>query len=525
MTEVKTPDEADIIIWNGGEDIGTEIYNQKPVDYGIPNMKSRRDYDEIKMFEKFRSRSGKLLLGICRGSQLLNCLNGGSLWQDVDGHHRSHPMIDMLTGETVEVTSTHHQQMRPHKKGVVIGLSSKSEHKRAQGEANIVSTSSDLKYGQDVEIVWYPDTHTLCIQGHPEYVPNSRFAQYTLELLNSFDVVRGHHSTGTAVVKRFDSEIEMAKAAVPSPMFIGLKEYQDLMNKASLKVIIGHNRYATIGEKIPQNAHPFKFPNLVGAHNGTIDSWSLRDLEDSGQFGTDSEALYNSISKIGIKSTIEKMTGAWALSWFDKDNNTMNLLRNDKRPLYYTYSDDRETMFWASEATMLEWILKRNRIKLYENSIYECEKDRHYRWILPDKFGEKFEKPVLTIVEGYSYTKSFSKDGGKYSGYHYSDNWKNRNNKNSTSDLGLPAIVTKKPAGKIDTKKFRPPYKDANGHVINKVRFDKITANGCAFCDSNASIWGDFILPMQDDVDGRPLYLCEECYNNDDIRDIVTYAL
>ncbi|CAN5950617.1 unnamed protein product [Sphagnum jensenii] len=294
MTEVETPEEADIIIWNGGEDIGTEIYNQKPVDYSIPNMKSRRDYDEIKMFEKFRSRPGKLLLGICRGSQLLNCLNGGSLWQDVDGHHRSHPMIDMLTGETVEVTSTHHQQMRPHKNGVVIGLSSKSEHKRAQGEASIVSPSSDLKYGQDIEIVWYPDTHTL------------------------FDVVRGHHSTGTAIVKRFDSEIEMAKAAVPSPMFIGLKEYQDLMNKASLKVIIGHNRYATIGEKTPKNAHPFKFPNLVGAHNGTIDSWSLRDLEDSGQFGTDSEALYNSISKIGIKSTIEKMTGAWALSWLIK---------------------------------------------------------------------------------------------------------------------------------------------------------------------------------------------------------------
>lgn len=186
LQQVHTPDEADIIIWNGGEDIGTSIYGEQPQMNGIPHKPSARDLEEIAMFNKFKGRPHQLLLGICRGSQLLNCLNGGKLYQDVNNHGGTHEMVDLDTKEVLKVTSTHHQQMRPNpKEGHVIGVSSESTRKLsgANGIENFKPWHFGHREGVDVEIVWYPKTHTLCIQGHPEYTPISRFATYTRDLI------------------------------------------------------------------------------------------------------------------------------------------------------------------------------------------------------------------------------------------------------------------------------------------------------------------------------------------------------
>lgn len=185
LKEVDEPNDADIIIWNGGEDIGTTIYHEQPVYRGIPFQRSPRDIDEIALFDEYKNNPSKFLLGICRGAQLLNCLNGGSLYQDVDGHQQSHEMLDLNSGEVINVTSTHHQQMIPAEGGAaLLGVSSCSTYKDREYGIQHFSTTKDLKHGLDAEIVWYPASRSLCIQGHPEYVPNSRFAKYTLDLIN-----------------------------------------------------------------------------------------------------------------------------------------------------------------------------------------------------------------------------------------------------------------------------------------------------------------------------------------------------
>lgn len=187
LREVHRPHEADVIVWNGGEDIGTSIYNEEPIYRGIPHERSKRDGDEIKLFDSFAHDQSKLLVGICRGAQLLNCLNGGSLWQDVNGHTRAHDMIDLRSKEVIRVTSTHHQQMIPAKdSGEVIGIANCSTFKERSNEKSVRSTAKNIIDGVDVEIMWYPSTQSLLIQGHPEYVPGSRFAAYVLELMHEF---------------------------------------------------------------------------------------------------------------------------------------------------------------------------------------------------------------------------------------------------------------------------------------------------------------------------------------------------
>lgn len=188
MTQVKDPKDADIIILNGGADIATSIYGEEPVQHGGPPTKSRRDMIEIELFEQFKDDKSKFFVGICRGGQLLNCLNGGKLFQDVDQHHRSHPMVDVRTGEVVETTSVHHQAFRPnYHTAQIVAVASESTFKNSQelGKQYITPTK-DLMKGQDVEVCYYPDTRALCIQGHPEYVPGSPFADYCWRLIKEF---------------------------------------------------------------------------------------------------------------------------------------------------------------------------------------------------------------------------------------------------------------------------------------------------------------------------------------------------
>lgn len=174
-------DTAQIIVFNGGEDIGTSIYGEQPIHHSIPLARSERDMYEIGIFTKYKDPS-ILKVGICRGSQLLNCLNGGTLWQDVNHHGSSHDMIVLSTGETIRVTSTHHQMMRPGAGGEVLGTAARATRKLADG----------VQHGNeepDIEIVWYPATSTLCIQGHPEYVPGSQFAEFSIALIRHYQEV------------------------------------------------------------------------------------------------------------------------------------------------------------------------------------------------------------------------------------------------------------------------------------------------------------------------------------------------
>lgn len=372
------------------------------------------------------------------------------------------------------------------------------------------------------------------------------------------DTLRGGHSTGAALVKRVDSEILLEKAPVPGSFFVTTEPYKKLLDNIGVKVMIGHNRYATIGDKTAANAHPFAFENVVGAHNGTIDKFALKELAKADTFGTDSEAIFNSVNTIGLKATVEKLTGAWALTFFDKKNNTINMLRNNKRPLFYAYTWDLETLLWSSEAEMLAWVVGRNNFKLHENRIHECDADTHYKWYLPENMGGKLKKPVTAKIEGHKWAyvaPTYSNRQHHYDSYasgcgtgaFWPDDGEDYENYTVTKQTVPPvlpihqrnqdghqmttaqALGLSKPAEVVrplvDTKKFRPPYKDAYGNVINKKAFEALTACGCVYCDTAKQTWGEFIHPLKDDMDGRKLYLCEECYNDQDIKELVESSI
>lgn len=175
--------DADLVQFTGGEDVTPLLYNEQahPTTYYSP----ARDNYEKTIFE-LAVEHNKPCAGICRGGQFLNVLNGGSLWQDVDNHaiHGTHDITDLRSGRVIPVSSTHHQMMRPTKKGLILATANESTRLHFVNKKG--RPKSIPQKNEDVEVVYYPETNSLCFQPHPEFNNITECRQYYKELIEEF---------------------------------------------------------------------------------------------------------------------------------------------------------------------------------------------------------------------------------------------------------------------------------------------------------------------------------------------------
>lgn len=178
-------DSAELVCFTGGADVDPELYNEKRI--AQTQCRRSRDDVEIQIYESALYLKIPMI-GICRGGQFLNVMNGGKLWQDVNNHGRSHICRDLLTQELHCVTSTHHQMMRHGKNGHVVATAELAT--RYQNSTYTLHQPMNLpRTHWDEEIVWYPQTMCLCFQPHPEYLETVSCTKYFTELLERFDLL------------------------------------------------------------------------------------------------------------------------------------------------------------------------------------------------------------------------------------------------------------------------------------------------------------------------------------------------
>ncbi len=194
---------TDVLIFGGGTDINPRLYGQSRIfQTEYPDVK-RDQMEEIAFHHAQKVHAA--CFGICRGSQFLTAMSGGELFQHVTGHGGDHPIeLEANTAHLLRqriatwpdklfVTSTHHQMMNPFKMPV--------EDYKILAFANPCRSNQYLvgpKYDKktlpaiglssiapsfEPEIVYYPKTRSLAIQGHPEFLNETHPFSYLSHLL------------------------------------------------------------------------------------------------------------------------------------------------------------------------------------------------------------------------------------------------------------------------------------------------------------------------------------------------------
>lgn len=169
FASARSVEEADMILYTGGADISPQLYSE-PMLKGT-YVSYSQDRSDLETWEKaYKAR--KFQVGICRGAQLLNVMNGGRLWQDVNNHAGSnHYVTDVETKKEYEVSSLHHQGIiLNHEKSRLLAYCNDSTEKASSG----IVWSRDLQVPSvDVEAFWYDESRCLGVQYHPECGPKS----------------------------------------------------------------------------------------------------------------------------------------------------------------------------------------------------------------------------------------------------------------------------------------------------------------------------------------------------------------
>lgn len=224
------------------------------------------------------------------------------------------------------------------------------------------------------------------------------------DFMLKLDTVRGHHSTGVARIENIKRDQYQVVKNVGTPWDMikdKPKEYYNNGNgvlNGDYAVLMGHNRWATVGKIDEENAHPFVAGNIIGAHNGTIPQYQRTKLEDHQYYQTDSEAIFFNFDKNGVKETINKIQGAWALTWYNFADDTFNILRNKERPLFFAWKKGGKVMYYASEPEFIYMATDKYNIDLEEDengdSVFSFKTDTHYAF----KLGKLFEFGKQNVV-------------------------------------------------------------------------------------------------------------------------------
>jgi putative glutamine amidotransferase len=155
--------QFDGLIIGGGDHIGTEHYNGKP----MPGVRIDRDRDRLELkLLRDAIPSGMPVLGVCRGAQMLNIAQGGALHQNVRAHFPKMPrmwtplprkrvrlskgsrLISILGPEELRVNSLHRQAVSRLGENLVVG---------ARDEFGVIQAIEDPAGSFRIGVQWHPE--------------------------------------------------------------------------------------------------------------------------------------------------------------------------------------------------------------------------------------------------------------------------------------------------------------------------------------------------------------------------------
>ena len=170
--------KIDGYLFTGGDDVNPILYKENKSEY-VKDINEIRDSLEARVY-KLAKENDKAVLGICRGIQIINVLEGGSLYQDLETYHPSrldhkdknkkHPVLILHNSPLGELLDEYY-------------LSVNSYHH--QGIKRIAQTLKGMAVSEDgiVEALYHPKMKFIwALQWHPEYMLEDESSKKIFEI-------------------------------------------------------------------------------------------------------------------------------------------------------------------------------------------------------------------------------------------------------------------------------------------------------------------------------------------------------
>lgn len=192
--------QIELVCFTGGEDVSPELYGHKNLMSGCSK---ERDETEALIFEMARKQAIPMT-GICRGTQLLNVMCGGTMVQHLKASHGGgRHRCQTVEGQEFSVTSSHHQMIVPGEGCEVLAWAEKRlqyEHAVYDGELpdSVLEAGPKMLTGDDypvirvTEAIAYPKLRIFGVQHHPEWQNIEEEApQWTLQKIREICLKQG----------------------------------------------------------------------------------------------------------------------------------------------------------------------------------------------------------------------------------------------------------------------------------------------------------------------------------------------
>lgn len=206
-------DDADVVVFNGGVDVDPNLYGQERHRMTQTPNKERDAFETEVYKEAFLK--GKFMFGICRGAQFLHVMNGGDLWQHVEGHTGvDHWIYDCEDDLFVKATSYHHQMLALNTEIDVLAVCKDQISRRFESDEFVLTLGKEESAVEiEIEAGYYKASKCLFVQGHPE-VGSPEYRSWCMGKL--MDFMEGHmfdEEPGQEDDMDIESKVELWRAA------------------------------------------------------------------------------------------------------------------------------------------------------------------------------------------------------------------------------------------------------------------------------------------------------------------------
>lgn len=209
--------------------------------------------------------------------------------------------------------------------------------------------------------------------------------------------LRGMDGTGMAqIIDPNDSPV-VYKKALPSTDYLQYKQTNKLLVDVDVcYAMLGHTRSSTKnGYVMDENAHPFQFDHITLIHNGVVHNHKM--LSSDCPVDVDSAHFAHALSKTNNEiDLLQKVSGEYCFIWHNAIEGTVNIVRNEGRPLIWAEIPKWGGIAFASEQSLLAAVLARHDIKIKDKFWYPAP---HKLWKF--QLGESLKPSVVPFVPTY----------------------------------------------------------------------------------------------------------------------------